>query len=45
MFMKPEAISLAPTWSGIRKLLKVPLSPAVRTKKTMMVPCMVTRAR
>ena len=45
MFINPEAISRAPICNGIRKLAKVPLNPAVRTKNTMMVPCMVTRAR
>ena len=45
MFMKPEAISLAPICNGIRKLENVPLRPAVNTKNTIMVPCMVTRAR
>ena len=45
MFTNGEAISRAPTCNGINKLLKVPLKPAVNTKNTMMVPCMVTRAR
>ena len=45
MFKKPDAISLAPICKGINKLLKVPLRPAVNTKKTMIVPCMVTSAR
>src|SRR4051812_43627684 len=43
MFMKPDAMSRAPTCNGIKKLEKVPLKPAVNTKNTMMVPCMVTR--
>ena len=38
MFNKPEAISRAPICRGINKLLKVPLSPAVNTKKTIIVP-------
>ena len=38
MFKKGEAISRAPIWNGINKLLKVPLKPAVSTKNTMMVP-------
>ena len=45
MFMKPEAISRAPTCRGIRKLENVPLKPAVNTKNTMIVPCIVTSAR
>ena len=45
IFMKPEAISRAPTCSGIRKLENVPLRPAVSTKNTMMVPCIVTSAK
>ena len=45
MFNSPEAISRAPICNGINKLLKVPLNPAVRTKNTIMVPCMVTKAR
>jgi len=39
--MNGDAISLAPTCNGIRKLAKVPLSPAVNTKKIMIVPCIV----
>ncbi len=42
MFIIGEAMSLAPICSGIRKLLNVPLKPAVNTKNTRMVPCMVT---
>jgi hypothetical protein len=38
IFKKGEAISLAPICNGIRKLAKVPLMPAVRTKKIMIVP-------
>ena len=38
MFKNPEAISLAPICNGISKLEKVPLRPAVNTKKTMIVP-------
>ena len=45
MFNSPEAISLAPICNGIRRLLNVPLKPAVRTKKTIIVPWIVTRAR
>ncbi|MNQ93179.1 hypothetical protein D3C85_1086310 [compost metagenome] len=45
MFMKGEAISLAPICKGIKRLLKVPLKPAVNTKNTMMVPCIVTNAK
>ena len=42
MFKNGKAISRAPICSGIRKLPKVPVSEAVRKKKTIMVPCMVT---
>ena len=45
MFKKPEAISLAPICSGIRKLKNVPLNPPVRTKNTMIVPWIVTKAK
>ena len=45
IFKNPEAISRAPICSGISKLLKVPLRPAVNTKKTIIVPWMVTKAR
>ncbi len=45
MFINPEAISLAPTCKGMRKFEKVPLNPAVSTKNTIMVPCIVTSAR
>src|SRR3546814_528087 len=45
IFRKGDAMSRAPICNGINRLLKVPLSPAVSTKKTMMVPCMVTNAR
>src|SRR5690606_11676666 len=38
MFKNGEAISLAPICKGIKRLLKVPLSPAVNTKNTIMVP-------
>src|SRR5690606_10724374 len=38
MFKNGEAISLAPICKGINKLLNVPLSPAVSTKNTIMVP-------
>ena len=38
MLMKGEAISLAPNCNGIRRLLNVPLSPAVNTKNTIIVP-------
>ena len=38
MLRNPDAISLAPICNGINKLLKVPLKPAVRTKKTIIVP-------
>ena len=38
IFKNPEAISLAPICKGIRRLLKVPLNPAVNTKKTIIVP-------
>jgi len=35
----------APTCRGIKKLEKVPDNPAVSTKNTMIVPCIVTRAK
>ena len=38
IFIKPEAISRAPICNGINRLLKVPLNPAVKTKKTIIVP-------
>ncbi len=44
IFRNGEAISRAPICSGIRKLAKVPLKPPVNTKKTRMVPCIVTSA-
>ena len=43
--MNPDAISLAPICSGINKLLNVPLKAAVRTKNTIIVPCIVTNER
>ena len=42
MFNRPEAMSLAPICRGINRLLNVPLSPAVRTKNTIIVPWRVT---
>src|ERR1700761_1518110 len=45
IFINGEAISRAPTCNGISRLLKVPLKPAVNTKNTIMVPCMVTSER
>ena len=45
IFKKPDAISRAPICNGIKKLLNVPLKPAVNTKNTMMVPCIVTSAK
>ena len=42
---KPDAISLAPICNGINRLLNVPLNPAVKTKKTIIVPWIVTRAK
>jgi hypothetical protein len=44
MFIKGEAISRAPTCSGIRRFAKVPERPAVNTKNTSTVPCIVTSA-
>ena len=44
IFRNGEAMSRAPTCSGIRKLAKVPLKPPVSTKKTRIVPCIVTSA-
>ena len=38
IFKNPEAISLAPICKGINRLLNVPLSPAVKTKNTIIVP-------
>ena len=45
ILINPEAISLAPICNGIKKFENVPERPAVNTKNTMMVPCIVTRAR
>ena len=45
MFKNPEAMSLAPICNGINKLENVPLRPAVNTKNTIIVPCIVTRAK
>ena len=45
MFINPDAISRAPICRGIKKLAKVPERPAVKTQKTSIVPCMVTRAK
>ena len=45
MLRKPDAMSRAPICSGINRLLKVPLSPAVKTKNTIIVPCIVTNAK
>ena len=45
ILMNPEAMSLAPICNGIKKLENVPERPAVNTKNTMMVPCMVTSAK
>ena len=45
IFRNPEAMSLAPSCNGINRLLNVPLNPAVKTKKTIMVPCIVTKAK
>ncbi len=45
IFINPEAISLAPICKGIRRLLNVPLRPAVNTKNTIIVPCIVTNAK
>ena len=45
MFKNPEAMSLAPICKGINRLLNVPLSPAVKTKNTMIVPWIVTSAK
>jgi len=44
MFKNGAAISLAPICRGIKKLENVPLNPAVSTKNTRIVPCMVTNA-
>ena len=43
IFKNPDAISLAPICNGIKRLLKVPLKPAVNTKKTIIVPWIVTK--
>ena len=45
MFKKPDAISLAPIWRGIKRLENVPLKPAVKTKNTIIVPWIVTKAK
>ena len=45
MLINPDAISLAPICSGIKKLAKVPDNPPVKTQKTSIVPCIVTNAR
>ena len=38
-------MSLAPNCKGIRILEKVPDKPPVKRKKTIMVPCIVTKPR
>ncbi len=38
-------MSRAPICSGIRKFPKPPVSTAVKRKKTMIVPCIVTSER
>ena len=43
IFKNGDAISRAPTCKGIKKLENVPLKPAVNTKNTSTVPCMVTK--
>src|SRR5690606_37887634 len=45
MFINGDAISRAPIWYGINKLLNVPDNPAVNTKNTIMVPWIVTKDR
>ena len=45
IFKNPDAISLAPSCNGISRLLNVPLNPAVNTKNTIIVPCIVTSAK
>lgn len=45
IFRKGDAISRAPICNGINRLANVPLSPAVSTKKTMIVPWIVTKAK
>ena len=45
MFKKPDAMSRAPICNGMSRLENVPLRPAVKTKNTMMVPWMVTKAK
>jgi len=42
IFKNGDAISLAPHCNGIKKLENVPLKPAVNTKNTSTVPCIVT---
>ena len=38
MFKNPEAISRAPICNAIRRILNVPLKPAVNTNNATMVP-------
>ena len=45
MLRKPDAMSLAPSCSGIRMFEKVPDKPPVSRKNTMIVPCIVTNPR
>lgn len=45
IFRKGDAMSRAPICNGINKFAKVPLSPAVSTKNTMIVPWIVTKAK
>src|SRR5690554_1596524 len=45
ILMNPDAISRAPICNGINTFENVPLSPPVNTKKTIIVPCIVTKPR
>ena len=45
IFIKPDAISRAPSCNGIRILENVPDKPPVNRKNTMIVPWMVTKPR
>ena len=45
MLMRGNAMSAAPTWIGSKKLPKPANGAVVSTKNTMIVPCIVIRAR
>ncbi len=45
MLRKPLAMSRAPICNGMSRFENVPDNPPVNTKKTMMVPWIVTKAK